>query len=62
MKSTFRNLRRLSVIAVATMALAVAGLGANPAAFAKDGKGKEHWVGTWATSPVSASATCEDQT
>ncbi len=50
MKSTLLTLRRLSVMAVATLALTVAGLASNPAAVA--GQGNQHWVGTWATSPL----------
>lgn len=45
------SLRRLSLTVVAAMALAVAGLAADPAVLAKDLKGNEHWVGTWTASP-----------
>jgi len=50
MKSTLLTLRRLSVMVVATLALTIAGLAIDPAAFA--GQGNQHWVGTWATSPL----------
>ena len=39
-------LRRLSLIVVVAMALAVAGLAADPAAL---GNNDQHWVGTWST-------------
>lgn len=39
-------LRRLALIVVAAMALAVAGLAAGPAALANS---DQHWVGTWST-------------
>jgi len=44
---------------LAAMALAFAGLAADPTALA--GQGNEHWVGTWATAPVSQAPSAANQ-
>lgn len=54
-----RSRRQFLKTVVAAVAFAVAGLTAHPAAFA--GNGNEHWVGTWATAPVSAAPSPANQ-
>jgi len=52
-RTLLSSLRRLSLTAVAAMALAVVGLATDPAALAANGpsgnQGNQQWVGTWST-------------
>ena len=47
--ATRMSCRRFLRTVVATMVVTITGLVAEPGALANDGKGNQHWVGTWST-------------